>query len=139
MFFFHSQAHETAIADVQDLTSQFREKFFVAAQMSREERMAKKCNYTRDKRGQSLTHRISTDNSGTSNKVAESSMNGYSIEELNNSAEQSQDATLESVYEDGPGSNNDVDKYSGSRAEPIRQSKSDDYSFIASAAESDKR
>ncbi|KAF2344719.1 hypothetical protein FHG87_024524 [Trinorchestia longiramus] len=51
-------AHEVAEAEVADFSTHFREKFFIAAQMTREERVARKCLYSRDKRGQGLGYRV---------------------------------------------------------------------------------
>uniref|UniRef100_A0A2P2I0Z4 tRNA (guanine(10)-N(2))-methyltransferase TRMT11 n=1 Tax=Hirondellea gigas TaxID=1518452 RepID=A0A2P2I0Z4_9CRUS len=49
---------ERAEAHVEELTDKFREKFFIAAQMTRDERIARKSQFSRDKRGQGLTYRL---------------------------------------------------------------------------------
>nr|XP_045594401.1 tRNA (guanine(10)-N2)-methyltransferase homolog isoform X1 [Procambarus clarkii]XP_045594402.1 tRNA (guanine(10)-N2)-methyltransferase homolog isoform X1 [Procambarus clarkii]XP_045594403.1 tRNA (guanine(10)-N2)-methyltransferase homolog isoform X1 [Procambarus clarkii] len=54
----HPQEGETATAQVTDLTAQFREKFFQASLMTKEERASMKSRFPRDKRGQGLGYRL---------------------------------------------------------------------------------
>ncbi|KAK8729830.1 hypothetical protein OTU49_008346 [Cherax quadricarinatus] len=54
----HPQKGETAIAQVTDLTAKFREKFFQASLMTKEERAFMKSRFPRDKRGQGLGYRL---------------------------------------------------------------------------------
>ena len=61
---FPLQAREQAVADVTDLMTKFREKFFIASQMTREERIARKGIFPRDKRGQGLGFRLTTEAKG---------------------------------------------------------------------------
>ncbi|XP_076038708.1 tRNA (guanine(10)-N(2))-methyltransferase TRMT11-like [Oratosquilla oratoria] len=49
---------DTATAEVAEVGVQFRERFFQAAQMSRDERLAMKSQFPRDKRGQGLGYRV---------------------------------------------------------------------------------
>lgn len=67
---------ETAWAEVQPLSIQFRDKFFIASQMSREERMARKCQFPRDKRGQGLSHRLSQKHALESSQTSVDLANG---------------------------------------------------------------
>ncbi|XP_018015888.1 tRNA (guanine(10)-N2)-methyltransferase homolog [Hyalella azteca] len=78
--------HEVANANVPEFSMAFREKFFIAAKMSREERVARKCLYPRDKRGQGLGYRVTgssndlEDNeSPTNNSDLSTGINGYSM------------------------------------------------------------
>ncbi|XP_042860219.1 tRNA (guanine(10)-N2)-methyltransferase homolog isoform X1 [Penaeus japonicus] len=54
----HPEEGETATAMVTDLTAKFREKFFQASHMTKEERASLKCLFPRDKRGQGLGYRL---------------------------------------------------------------------------------
>lgn len=78
--FFSFKEGETATATVTDLTAKFREKFFQASHMTKEERANMKCLFPRDKRGQGLGYRLtetqtkhSSTQDGTSGKAASSS------------------------------------------------------------------
>ncbi|KAG7159085.1 tRNA (guanine(10)-N2)-methyltransferase homolog [Homarus americanus] len=54
----HPQEGETATAQVTDLTASFREKFFQASLMTKQERASMKSRFPRDKRGQGLGYRL---------------------------------------------------------------------------------
>ncbi|KAK4307794.1 hypothetical protein Pmani_020463 [Petrolisthes manimaculis] len=54
----HPTGEETAIGQVADLTAKFRERFFQASLMTKDERQAIKSQFPRDKRGQGLGYRL---------------------------------------------------------------------------------
>lgn len=64
--FFSFKEGETATATVTDLTAKFREKFFQASHMTKEERANMKCLFPRDKRGQGLGYRLTESQTKTS-------------------------------------------------------------------------
>ncbi|XP_071536651.1 tRNA (guanine(10)-N(2))-methyltransferase homolog [Panulirus ornatus] len=67
----HPKVGETATAKVLDLTAKFREKFFQASLMTKEERASIKSRFPRDKRGQGLGYRLA----GVQNEIKDIKVN----------------------------------------------------------------
>lgn len=84
--FLYFKVGEVTKSQVTDLTAKFRDKFFQATLLTKEERASMKCMFPRDKRGQGLAYRLEDGKSRSKvikmDGVLESESSGVKVENI---------------------------------------------------------